>query len=203
MQLCLLTSHHNGCGLLGRVSHIVAGHAAVDPCLIWGDGWQCERAPLHHAPLWQAVITADPGECGGRLPTCGDAHQRYRLARIHHDWILHQQFDGWRCCGGSSVRKTGRRWTASAVTTITTLLRRCTSLNLSVFMSVLHLLRHLCRFLYCKIVIKLSKAAILDILYLCRKVKVLEPVLPVLLVSLKMTLRSGIPHTFLTEAMQL
>lgn len=30
----LLTSHHNGGGLLGRVSHIVAGHAAVDPRLI-------------------------------------------------------------------------------------------------------------------------------------------------------------------------
>lgn len=34
MQVCILTSHYNGSGLLSRVSHIVAGHAAVDPRLI-------------------------------------------------------------------------------------------------------------------------------------------------------------------------
>ena len=100
LQSCILTSHNNGGGLLRRVSHIVAGHAAVHPRLVWGDGGQRERTPLHHAPLRQAVITAEPGEYGGRLPTCGDAHQRYRLARIDHDGILHQQLDGWGGWGG-------------------------------------------------------------------------------------------------------
>lgn len=90
----LLTSHHNGGGLLGWVSHVVAGHAAVHPGLLRGDVWQCERASIHHAPLGQAVICGDPGEDRGRFPTCGDAHQGYCLARIHHDGIIHQQFDG-------------------------------------------------------------------------------------------------------------
>lgn len=89
-----LTSHHNGGRLLGWVAHVVAGHAAVDPRLIRGDGWKRECAPFHHAPLRQTVITADPGEKWGRLSACGDAHQGYRLARIHHNRILHQQLDG-------------------------------------------------------------------------------------------------------------
>lgn len=70
----LLTSHHYGGGLLGRVPHVVAGHAAVDPRLAGGDGRKRERATLHHAPLWQAVVAADPGEDGRRLATGGNAH---------------------------------------------------------------------------------------------------------------------------------
>lgn len=70
----LLTSHYNGGGLLGRVSYVVAGNAAVHPRLVGRDGRQCERAPLHYAPLRQALVAADPGENGRRLPTCGDAH---------------------------------------------------------------------------------------------------------------------------------
>lgn len=123
----LLTSHHNGGGLLGRVSYIVAGHAAVDPCLVWGDGWKGECATLHHAPLWQAVITADPGESGGRFPTCGDAHQGYCLAGIHHDRILHQQLDGRGGCGGKASREALAQ----------------DDTHLSSSMSVPHLLRHL------------------------------------------------------------
>lgn len=101
---CLLTSHHDGSGLLGWVPHVVAGHAAVDPRLVWADGRESERAPLHHAPLWQAVITAHPSESRGRLSARGDAHQGYRLAGIHHDRILHQQLDGRRGCGGRARR---------------------------------------------------------------------------------------------------
>lgn len=118
---CLLTSHHDGGGLLGRVSHVVAGHAAVDPRLVRGDGRERERAPLHHAPLRQAVIAADPGESRGRLSARGDAHQGHRLARIHHDRILHQQLDGRGGCGGrgaQSIRKIGRRWRTLAVMTV-------------------------------------------------------------------------------------
>lgn len=98
MQLRTLTSHHDGSGLLGRVSHIVAGHASVDPRLVWGDGWKRKRAALHHTSLRQAVISADPGENGGRLTSGSDANQGYRLSRVHHNRILHQQFDGWRGC---------------------------------------------------------------------------------------------------------
>lgn len=62
MRTFPLTSHHYGSGLLRWVSDVVAGHTAVHPRLVRGDGRQRERAPLHHAPLRQAVIRADPGE---------------------------------------------------------------------------------------------------------------------------------------------
>lgn len=99
----LPTSHHDGGGLLGRVAHVVGGHAAVDAGLAGGDGRQRERAALHHAALRQAVVAADPGEEGRRLPAGGDAHQGHGLARVHHDGVLHQELDGrgsWREWGG-------------------------------------------------------------------------------------------------------
>lgn len=89
-----LTSHHNGGGLLGWVPHVVAGHAAVGPRLLRGDGRQRERAAVHHAPLRQAVVAADPGEHGRGLSARGDAHQGHRLAGVDHDGVLHQQLDG-------------------------------------------------------------------------------------------------------------
>jgi len=92
----LLTSHHDGDGLLGRVPHVVAGHAAVDARLLRGDGRQRERAALHHAPRRQAVVAADPGEDGGRVSARDHAHQGHRLARVQHGGVLHQQLDGRR-----------------------------------------------------------------------------------------------------------
>lgn len=94
-----LTSHDDGGGLLGRVAHVVAGHAAVDAGLAGRDGGQGERAALHHAPQRQTVVAADPGEEGRRLSAGGDAHQGHGLARVHHDGVLHQELDGrgsWR-----------------------------------------------------------------------------------------------------------
>lgn len=90
----MLTSHNDGGGLLGRVAHVVAGHAAVDASLAGRDGRQGERAALDDAPLRQAVVAADPGEDGRRLSAGGDAHQGHGLARVHHDGVLHQQLDG-------------------------------------------------------------------------------------------------------------
>lgn len=158
-----LTSYNNGSRLLGWVSHVVAGHTAVHSRLIGGNSRQCERATLHNASLRQAVITADPCECGGRLPTCCDAHQRYRLARVDHNRILHQQFNGWRRCARQMwrLRKIRSRW--QEISNI--LVAWCNRISNIIRVTNLHL--------------------------------------PVLLVSLKITLRSGIPHTFLTEAMQL
>lgn len=145
----LLTSHHDGGRFFGRVSHVVAGHAAVDASLVRGDGGQRERATVHHASLGQAVVGAHPGEDGWRLTSRVDAHQGDRLTRIHHDGVFHQQLNGWR---GYKGRKAP------------------------------------CMVFHCAIATFFEGLSIL---------------VPVLLVSLKTTLRSGIPHTFLTEAMQL
>lgn len=90
----MLTSHDDGGGLLGRVAHVVAGHAAVDAGLAGRDGRQGERAALDDAPLRQAVVAADPGEDGRWLSAGGDAHERHGLARVHHDGVLHQELDG-------------------------------------------------------------------------------------------------------------
>ena len=89
-----LTSHHDGGRLFGWIPHVVARHTAVGARLLWRDGRQRERAAVHHAPLRQAVVAADPGEQGRGLAARGDAHQGHCLARVDHDGILYQELDG-------------------------------------------------------------------------------------------------------------
>ena len=92
-----LTSDHDGSGLLSRVANVVAGHATVDSCFLHGDGGQREGSPVESAFLGQLIRVAHPGECGCWLPTGGHTHQGHGLPGVHHDRVLHQQFNGGGC----------------------------------------------------------------------------------------------------------
>ena len=78
------------CGrLLGWIAYVVAGDATVDAGVLGGDGRQCEGAILYHTLLGELLRGAAPCEGGRGLAARSYTHQRYRLPRVHHDWIFH------------------------------------------------------------------------------------------------------------------